>query len=435
MKRECNMKTNNSDTVDSKLLERVIEQVKSTPKVTWGGGNVVGINKDGTEIRQWPYPEYPEGLFESLYELVGTDRSYSEYRAKIGKSADYSQLTLFETRALIEHLLRGERFCDGMIADSIESGELLKILERMRAFAAEDESQYHVKPLPLSGISIHTLEPGAGATEEQKNALIYAKSFFESRRGLGNDFIFPGSSVLDKLDKQNRTIFEYIIIRECNKGDSRFFSALKDIKTVDPFDYTDPSRFEKYDKECSARGEMLENLFINNNNLQALLYLLKMAASNSLAYYRLANIIEKTDWDMVDTESKWFRLFTSAIRTFLSMKRIRQTETSIYEKLFKAKLLKYLEKVSMLSLEDLPFFLRSDPWTSCPNYDPLVFFKSLEKREMYLRSKDASYINSLIQDILSYPEAYDVFLYMRQKKEVDASQFVLQCVSRMQNTK
>ena len=37
-----------------------------------------------------------------------------------------------ELRTVITHYIRGERFCDGLIAGAVEDGTLLKVLMRVR---------------------------------------------------------------------------------------------------------------------------------------------------------------------------------------------------------------------------------------------------------------------------------------------------------------
>lgn len=247
-----------------------------------------------------------------------------------------------------------------------------------------------------------------------------------SRRGRANDFLFPGS-LLDQLDGPNREYIESAVIRECNNGDSRFISALSNIKTVDPYDYIDPSCWIKNDDNYSIRGEMLERMFYNTHNLELLLYLVKMSASSEMVYYNLTKIVERTDWNTIDSESELFQCFGRAILSIIFIKRVRMDRGFLYEKVFSSNLRHYLQNLSLLSSEDFSFFLQNDPWTACSNRDPLVFFKAMEKRDGYLKSKDAAYIYSIIQDIPSYPGAYDVFLFMKEIDKVDMSQFALKC--------
>ena len=113
-------------------LDTLIDLVKNTKKIEWGGGNVIGKTEDGKDIRQWPYPIYPDGLFESLCELIGTDKNYIENYEKLGDPIDYGSLNIEELRTVITHYVRGERFCDGLLAGALEDGTLLKVLERIK---------------------------------------------------------------------------------------------------------------------------------------------------------------------------------------------------------------------------------------------------------------------------------------------------------------
>ena len=115
-----------------KKLNDLIELVKNTQKIEWGGGNVIGKTEEGKDILQWPYPIYPDGLYESLYELVELDRDYVDHYEKLGVPIDYDNLTMDEVSTIITHYVRGERFCDGLIAGAIEDGTLLKVLMRLK---------------------------------------------------------------------------------------------------------------------------------------------------------------------------------------------------------------------------------------------------------------------------------------------------------------
>lgn len=118
-------------------LDELIDLVKNTKTIKWGGGNVIGKTDEGKDILQWPYPIYPDGLFESLYELVELDRNYIENYEKLGDPIDYDNLTEEELRTVITHYVRGERFCDGLVAGAIEDGTILKILMRMKELETE----------------------------------------------------------------------------------------------------------------------------------------------------------------------------------------------------------------------------------------------------------------------------------------------------------
>ena len=118
--------------VDSDRLNNLIDLLRNTRKIEWGGGDVIGKAEDGKDILQWPFPIYPDGLYESLYELAVPDRNYIENYERLGDPIDYGNLTMEESRTVITHYVRGERFCDGLIAGAIEDGTLLKVAERMK---------------------------------------------------------------------------------------------------------------------------------------------------------------------------------------------------------------------------------------------------------------------------------------------------------------
>ena len=113
-------------------LDELIDLVKSIEKIEWIGGDVIGRTEDGKEIRQWPYPIYPDGLYEALYGLLELDKDYIENYRKLSVPFDYDSMTIDELRTVITHLVRGERFCEGLIAEAVENGTLLKILMRIR---------------------------------------------------------------------------------------------------------------------------------------------------------------------------------------------------------------------------------------------------------------------------------------------------------------
>ena len=113
-------------------LDELIELVKNTETIKWGGGNVIGMTEEGKDILEWPYPIYPDGLYESLYGLMELDRNYIENYEKLSVPIDYDNLSEEELRTVITHYVRGERFCDGLIAEAIEDGTLLKVLMRMK---------------------------------------------------------------------------------------------------------------------------------------------------------------------------------------------------------------------------------------------------------------------------------------------------------------
>ena len=264
-------------------------------------------------------------------------------------------------------------------------------------------------------------EQEAGLSESQTKALAEVKKYFGYHRGLSNDFIFP-KDLLNKLDDENRKKTEIEIIERCNAGDSRFMDALENVKIVDPRKLIKPSGFTRCDDDYRKRCRMLTAIYINTQDLQLLLYLLKMATSNNGAYYDLKRAFQNTDWNSKDPKSESYQLVVRMLKTITCMKRIsiRGPYSEIYDEICKSGI-KQEVSTPFLSLNDINLFLRNDSWSACVNRDPTVFFQSLQNREFYLKTKNPVYIKNIIRNVLKYPEAYDVLNYMRFAKEIDDS--------------
>ncbi len=97
-------------------------------RVEWKGGEKIGHN---TFTTAWP--NYDARLWtgvEAAQELLGSDYEYVEHiervQARPIRDASRSDLATWFT-----WLVRGERFCDGLIGSAAESGELLALLRRL----------------------------------------------------------------------------------------------------------------------------------------------------------------------------------------------------------------------------------------------------------------------------------------------------------------
>ena len=278
---------------------------------------------------------------------------------------------------------------------------------------------HYVNPLDV--------HPGIDADQKQIKALEEARGYFMPKRGLANDFIFP-ASLLDELDDESRKQIEAAVIQRCNNSDDRFFDALANVKTCNPMHEIEPLKIAEYDEGYSRRSRMLKMIFLNKHDIYILLILFKMAASSSLAFYHLASAIQKTDWESTDTSSEVYQLFLRTLKTFTCVKRVIIRESYIYDLVCKSNL-KQESSTPFLSAQDLSFFVHPDPWTIRKDGDPLVFYKALMKRELYLQTKDPEHIKSMTGEALRYPEVYDVISYMRERKELDNSQFDQLCGS------
>ena len=97
-------------------------------KVEWGGGDVV----DG--VSRLPFPIYDKEVcswIDSLYAFELTDFDYGENIEKI-KGKPIGQLTRDEVLTRMTWLVRGERFCDGLIAEWLENGSLEALCARLQ---------------------------------------------------------------------------------------------------------------------------------------------------------------------------------------------------------------------------------------------------------------------------------------------------------------
>ena len=100
--------------------------------VEMGGGET----RDG--IMQLPYPVYDaetERWIKALYEFDLTDKNYIDNIKKIeGKPIE--ELTRDEVLTRMTWLVRGERFCDGLIAEWLEDGSLEALCRRLQDLTA-----------------------------------------------------------------------------------------------------------------------------------------------------------------------------------------------------------------------------------------------------------------------------------------------------------
>jgi len=108
------------------------------PDTTWGGGQVTGHTADGKDIRQWPYPVYgPEllGMIDRFYVCGGVDYDYLAHTQEAGWG-DGDRIPLIEASdasllaSILTWHIRGERFCDGLLASALKDGTLAAIARR-----------------------------------------------------------------------------------------------------------------------------------------------------------------------------------------------------------------------------------------------------------------------------------------------------------------
>ena len=120
-----------SDVGDGKM--DINEKCRQLPvltarKVEWGGGKL----HDGTQ--QWPFPKYDEDVtcwIDTMYDLELMDHDYLQNIKNI-EDKPIEELTRDEVLTRMTWLIRGERFCDGLIAEWLENGSLESLCTRLQ---------------------------------------------------------------------------------------------------------------------------------------------------------------------------------------------------------------------------------------------------------------------------------------------------------------
>lgn len=77
-----------------------------------------------------PYPVYGSEIMSALG-LLKPDMKYSANYEKI-KDKPIEQMKEKEIATMLTFISRGERFCDGHIASYVESGDLLRLMQRLK---------------------------------------------------------------------------------------------------------------------------------------------------------------------------------------------------------------------------------------------------------------------------------------------------------------
>ena len=96
----------------------------------------------------FPYPVYTDTIHELINAVYEIEEKYPEYRlnhygeileehgiewgSRSMKAADVSNMDIQGVLALLMGMVRSERFCDGSIMDFMESGVVIKWLERVK---------------------------------------------------------------------------------------------------------------------------------------------------------------------------------------------------------------------------------------------------------------------------------------------------------------
>lgn len=114
------------DNVNRVKLAECIEMLCRIRKIEWSSAKQM-------ESGAWqpPYPQYPKEIFD-VFRLMEPDYQYRDHLTQMKKQKlRFSELSLSQIQTYLTYLHRGERFCDGLIAEAVNHGTLLKLLLRI----------------------------------------------------------------------------------------------------------------------------------------------------------------------------------------------------------------------------------------------------------------------------------------------------------------
>ena len=107
-------------------------------KSNWGGGT------ENIGVYYLPFPIYSDSVSEwihAFYDLELADLDYIENGNSI-EDKDINSLTRDELLTKMTALIRGERFCDGLIATALEDGSLEKMSERLYELTLSSKTDF-----------------------------------------------------------------------------------------------------------------------------------------------------------------------------------------------------------------------------------------------------------------------------------------------------
>ena len=118
------------DEIDRQELKNAIKLVSGIKEIEWSDQHTGQFDENGKEILQFPFPLYPEGLFDAL-NIAGVDFNYGENYSKYCEGVPIEEMDLPQIRTMLTRMCQGERFSDGIVEDEIKNGNLLALLRRL----------------------------------------------------------------------------------------------------------------------------------------------------------------------------------------------------------------------------------------------------------------------------------------------------------------
>lgn len=120
--------------IDPKLLQATIDDLRDNPNAVELAAGMNIIHEDGSTepvyCESSPSQQFSD-FVGYLYEHDLIDTNYIENEKKLGDK-DIAEYTQAEAITKLTYIIRGDRFCSGLIYESFKDGELLKLLEQIQ---------------------------------------------------------------------------------------------------------------------------------------------------------------------------------------------------------------------------------------------------------------------------------------------------------------
>ena len=125
-------------------FDHLIELIDKLDNDDFGTWHVEKHKGTADDPIRFPYPDYNETVdtfIHEIYVFADNNPDYDLYnynkllqKRKIKKieDVDFDNIDAKGVMALLMCFVRGERFCDGLIFDELEKGNIQKLLKRLR---------------------------------------------------------------------------------------------------------------------------------------------------------------------------------------------------------------------------------------------------------------------------------------------------------------
>ena len=89
---------------------------------------IIDYLQNNPQIEYTPHPQYSNKIYRVL-ESLNYDENYLTKYPTI-ENKEISKMTLNDLKVMFTFIIRGERFCDGHIANYVKNGTLLALAQR-----------------------------------------------------------------------------------------------------------------------------------------------------------------------------------------------------------------------------------------------------------------------------------------------------------------